>query len=89
MCWDKAILKHKFTYAIFMDNLVVLTKTKAKLRKAIKVTYQTLKPWGYQLHSNEKTQIGKISKGFDFCGFRLSYNKMVLAKLYLAKLKNV
>lgn len=47
MCWDKAILKHKFTYAIFMDNLVVLTKTKAKIRKAIKVTYQALKPWGY------------------------------------------
>jgi hypothetical protein len=22
---------------------------------------------------NEKTFIGKIAKGFDFCGFRLSY----------------
>jgi hypothetical protein len=27
----------------------------------------------------------KIAKGFDFCGFRLSYNKIILAKSCLAK----
>ncbi len=68
-----------------MDDLVVLTTTKARLRKAIKITYQALKQWGYQLHTNEKTFIGKIAKGFDFCGFRLSYDKMILARLCLAK----
>ncbi len=68
-----------------MDDLVVLAPTKAKLRKAIKVTYQALKPWGYQLHTNGKTFIGKIAKGFDFCGFRLNYDKMILAKSCLAK----
>ena len=35
--------------------------------------------------TNEKTYIGKIAKGFDFCGFRLSYNKIILAKSCLAK----
>ncbi len=35
--------------------------------------------------ANEKTYIGKIAKGFDFCGFRLSYNKIMLAKSCLAK----
>ena len=25
-----------------------------------------IKPWGYKLHTNEKTYIGKIAKGFDF-----------------------
>ncbi len=68
-----------------MDDLVVLTPTKARLRKAIKVTFQALKPWGYKLHTNKKTFIGNIAKGFDFCGFRLSYNKIVLAKSCLAK----
>ncbi len=77
--------KHKFTYARYMDDLVVLAPNRARIRKAIRVTYQALKPWGYQLHTNEKTFIGKIAKGFDFCGFRLSYNIMILAKSCLAK----
>ncbi len=68
-----------------MGDLVVLTPTRARLRRAIKVTFQALKPWGYKLHTNEKTYIGKIAKGFDFCGFRLSYDKIILAKSCLAK----
>ena len=85
LCWDNAMRKHQFTYARYMDDLVVLAQTKARIRKAIKITYQALEPWGYQLHTNEKTYIGKIAKGFDFCGFRLSYDKMTLAKSCLAK----
>ncbi len=61
------------------------TARDALVLKAIKVTCQALKPWGYQLHTNEKTYIGKIAKGFDFCGFRLSYDKIILAKSCLAK----
>jgi hypothetical protein len=52
--------KNKFTHARYINDLEVLTNTKEKLRKAIKVTYQTLKPWGYKLHTNEKTFIGKM-----------------------------
>ena len=62
-----------------------MTKTRAKLRKAIKLTYAAIKPWGYKLHTNEKTYIGKIAKGFDVCGFRLFYNKILLPKYYLDK----
>jgi RNA-directed DNA polymerase len=85
LCWDKAMQKHGFMYARYMDDLVVLTPTRARLRKAIKVTFQALKPWGYQLHTYEKTFMHKIAKGFNFCGFRLSYNKIMLAKSCLAK----
>jgi RNA-directed DNA polymerase len=85
LCWDKTMQRHKFTYARYMDDLVVLATTKARIQKAIKVTYQALKPWGYQLHNNEKTFMHKIAKGFDFCGFRLSYDKIILAKSCLAK----
>jgi hypothetical protein len=70
-----------------MDDLVLLTPTRARLRKAIKVTYQALRPWGYKLHTNEKTFICKMAKFFDFCGFRLSYDKIILAKSCLAKLE--
>jgi hypothetical protein len=38
LCWNKAMQKNKFTYAAYMDDLVVLATTKARLRKAIKVT---------------------------------------------------
>jgi hypothetical protein len=34
-----------------MDDLLMLAPTKARLRKASKVTYQALKQCGYQLHS--------------------------------------
>jgi hypothetical protein len=31
LCWDKAMHKHKFTYARYMDDLVVLAPTKSVL----------------------------------------------------------
>ena len=39
LCWDIVMQKHGFTYDRYMDDLVVLTPTRARLRKAIKVTY--------------------------------------------------
>ena len=39
----------------------------------------------HKLHTNEKTYIGKIAKVFDFCGFRLFYDKILLAKPCLEK----
>ena len=66
LCWDKAMQKHGFTYARYMDDLVVLAPTRARLRKAIKVTYQSLKPWGYQLHTNEKLISAKLPRALIF-----------------------
>ena len=86
LCWDKVMQKHKFTYARYKDDLVVLAPTKARIRKAIKVTYQVLKPWVYQLHTDEKTFIGKINKSFDFCVYRLNYNKNNISKIMFSKI---
>ena len=33
-CWDKAMHKHKFTYARYMDDLVVLAPTTRKIKKS-------------------------------------------------------
>ena len=52
--------KHGFTYVRYIEDLVLMVKSKARLRKAIKIIYQALKPWGYKLHTNEKTFIGKM-----------------------------
>jgi hypothetical protein len=37
-----------------MDDLVVLTSARAKLRKSIKLSCNAIESWGYKLQSNEK-----------------------------------
>jgi hypothetical protein len=58
--------KHGFTYARYMDDLVVLTPTRARLRKAIKGTYQALKPWGYIFYTLIKNIYWQNNQGFLF-----------------------
>jgi hypothetical protein len=70
--------KHGFTHARYIDDLVELTTTRARLRKLIKATNQALALWGYKLHTNEQTFIGKIAIGFNFCRFKLFYDKILL-----------
>ncbi|MBT5503672.1 hypothetical protein HOK15_05675 [Candidatus Falkowbacteria bacterium] len=88
LCWDRAMKKAGLVYARYMDDLIVLTKTKSQLRRAIKITYKTLMKWKYKLHTNEKTFIGKISKGFDYCGLHLNYKKVTLSESCVSKFMN-
>ena len=55
-------------YARYMDDWVVLTKTKTALRKVIKKTHHIMKDLKLHLHPT-KTYIGKISHGFNFLGY--------------------
>lgn len=55
-------------YARYMDDWVVLTKTKSALRKVVKKTHQVLQELQLKLHPT-KTYIGKISQGFNFLGY--------------------
>lgn len=68
--WDQAMSKLGVVHARFMDDLIVLTKTRAKLKRVIRVTHQILKELKLKLHP-DKTYIGRISKGFDYLGFHL------------------
>ena len=88
LCWDRAMKKTGFVYARYMDDLIVLTKTKSQLRRVIKITYKSIESYNYKLHTNEKTFIGKISKGFDYCGLHLNYKKVTLSESCVSKFKN-
>lgn len=66
-------------YARFMDDWVVLTKSKTALRKVIKRTHQIINSQKLHLHPM-KTYIGKIRQGFNFLGYYFDDKKILPAK---------
>jgi hypothetical protein len=58
-------------YVRYMDDWVVLAKTRWELRKAIKATNEVLNELKVVKHP-DKTFIGRISRGFDFLGYRFA-----------------
>ena len=66
-------------YARYMDDWVVLCKTKNQLRKIIKITHEIIDELKFKLHP-DKTFIGKIEKGFDFLGYHITPETLKPAK---------
>lgn len=58
-------------YARFMDDWLILTKSRGKLRKLIKKMHKVVNNLKFKLALN-KTYIGRIANGFDFLGYRFS-----------------
>jgi len=54
-------------YVRFMDDWVIMVKTKHQLRKVIRMTHKILNALKLKMHP-DKTFIGRINKGFDFLG---------------------
>lgn len=74
---DLAMGKNPEIYhARFMDDWVVLTKSKTALRKVIKRTHEVLNGLKLSLHPT-KTYIGKISRGFNFLGYYMDDEKIL------------
>ena len=71
-------------YARYMDDWVVLCKTRHQLRNVIKLTYQVLDKLKLKIHP-DKTYIGKIENGFDFLGYHFTLNKVSVAKVTLER----
>ena len=67
---DDEMQKHGF-YVRFMDDWVIMVKTKHQLRKMIKLTHQILEKLKLKMHP-DKTFLGCIKKGFDFLGIHFS-----------------
>ncbi len=63
-------------YARFMDDWVVLAPTRWKLRAAIRSVNQTLAALKVEQHP-DKTFIGRISRGFDFLGYRFQSDGLI------------
>lgn len=54
-------------YARYMDDFIIITTTRHKLRRAVKILKQRLHESGFVLHP-DKTQLGRTQKGFDWMG---------------------
>lgn len=63
-------------YSRFMDDWIVLTKSKTALRKVVKLTHQIVNAQKLELHPM-KTYIGKISHGFNFLGYYFDDQKLL------------
>ncbi|EJN6713335.1 hypothetical protein NQN45_004200 [Vibrio vulnificus] len=63
-------------YARYMDDFVILTKTRWHLRKAVKRLNQFFNIYGFKQHP-DKTFIGRIDKGFDWMGFQFTRDGIV------------
>jgi hypothetical protein len=55
-------------YVRFMDDWVILTRTRWKLRGAVKAVQGLMGELKLELHT-DKTFIGRIARGFDFLGY--------------------
>jgi hypothetical protein len=73
-------LEHSGLFFVrYMDDIAVLAPTRWKLRRAVKIVNQTLSALGLEKHP-EKAFIGRVERGFDFLGYRLSPKRLQVAK---------
>ena len=73
-------------YCRFMDDWVVLTKTRRQLRRAVRITNKTLSALKLAKHP-DKTFVGLIKKGFDFLGYYFSAKGVQAAQSTLNKFR--
>ena len=61
-----------------MDDVIVLTPTRWKLRRSVRIVNEVLTDLLLE-KAPEKTFIGRVERGFDFLGFRLSPEGITVA----------
>jgi len=65
---DERLSARDVYYVRYMDDILVLTKTRWQLRRAVRVLNRTFSALKVAQHP-DKTFIGRIEKGFDFLGY--------------------
>ena len=65
-------------YRRYMDDIIVLSPTRWKLRKAIRTVNQHFAKLKLQQHP-DKTTIGRINHGFDFLGYQFGDEKLTVS----------
>ena len=71
-------------YFRYMDDILILAKTRWKLKKAIKITNQIFNTLNLEKHP-DKTLIGKTDKGLDFLGHHLKPGLIKIADSTIEK----
>jgi hypothetical protein len=69
----------RYFYRRYMDDVIVLAKTRWHLRKAVRIVNQHFNQLKVA-QAPDKTFIGKISKGFDFLGYQFGKDKLRVSK---------
>lgn len=75
--------KHCF-YIRYMDDILIMTKTRWQNRKAVKQMNECFNQLKVEQHP-DKTFIGKIEKGFDFLGYHFSREPLRVANITVKK----
>ena len=75
---DRAMTRRGLFYVRYMDDILVMARTRWHLRKAIKTLNRGLEELRLSKHP-DKTSIGRIERGFDFLGYRFSRGRLQLA----------
>lgn len=81
---DLELERHGFFFRRYMDDIVVLAPTRARLRRAVKIVNRTVALLKLEKHP-EKTFIGKIDKGFDFLGYHFTRGGLSIARKTIQK----
>jgi hypothetical protein len=74
----------RYFYRRFMDDVIVLAKTRWHLRKAVRTVNQHFHQLKIE-QAPDKTFIGKISKGFDFLGYHFDGKNVTVATKTVTK----
>jgi hypothetical protein len=69
----------RYFYRRYMDDVIVLAKTRWHLRKAVKTVNQHFNQLKVE-QAPDKTFIGRIEKGFDFLGYQFGQEKITVSK---------
>jgi len=76
---DREMAKLDVKYIRYMDDILILAKTRWKLKKAVKVLNETFDELKLEKHPG-KTFIGRIERGFDFLGYHFSPDGISVAR---------
>jgi RNA-directed DNA polymerase len=81
---DEQFDKEGLFYLRYMDDIVILMKTRWQNRRAITLMNQCFNQLKVKQHP-DKTFIGKIEKGFDFLGYHFSREPLQVAHITVKK----
>ena len=80
---DEALERQNVFYVRYMDDVLIMSRKRWGLRRAIKRLNGIFNTLGLAQHP-DKTFIGRIEKGFDFLGYHFSRSGLRLATKTIA-----
>ena len=81
---DEGFERDGLFYVRYMDDILIMTKTRWKCRRAVKQLNSEFNRLKLEKHP-DKTFIGKIEKGFDFLGYHFHSQGLTIAEITWSK----